>query len=214
MVLAGDYNVIPTEADARRPEAWKGDALFLAGTRAKFRQLLSLGLTDAVRFIGYRRDLDLDTAVCTTQFTSNGVTYRREVFASYPGKTIVIRLTASRPARTKHRRKGEASMRLIRVALSLILVASLAGVAYVAQKVESSGTKMTHAADKFLEADRGRLLPGFAADLVVFDPATVANRATEADPAARPVGIGRVMVNGEWAVIDGRTTGRRAGRSL
>ena len=49
MVLAGDYNVIPTEADARRPEAWKGDALFLAGTRAKFRQLLSLGLTDAVR---------------------------------------------------------------------------------------------------------------------------------------------------------------------
>ena len=63
-------------------------------------------------------------------------------------------------------------------------------------------------------ADRGRLLPGFAADLVVFDPATVANRATEADPAARPVGIGRVMVNGEWAVIDGRTTGRRAGRSL
>jgi len=63
-------------------------------------------------------------------------------------------------------------------------------------------------------ADRGRLLPGFTADLVVFDPATVANRATEADPAARPVGIGRVMVNGEWAVIDGRTTGRRAGRSL
>ena len=49
MVLAGDYNVIPTEADARRPEAWKGDALFLPGTRARFRQLLNLGLTDAVR---------------------------------------------------------------------------------------------------------------------------------------------------------------------
>jgi N-acyl-D-amino-acid deacylase len=62
--------------------------------------------------------------------------------------------------------------------------------------------------------DRGRLAPGLSADLVVFDPATVANRATEADPAARPSGIDRVMVNGEWAVIDGRSTGARAGRSL
>jgi N-acyl-D-amino-acid deacylase len=63
-------------------------------------------------------------------------------------------------------------------------------------------------------SDRGRLEAGLAADLVLFDPATVANRATEADPAARPAGIDRVMVNGQWAVIDGRSTGRRAGRSL
>lgn len=62
--------------------------------------------------------------------------------------------------------------------------------------------------------DRGRLAPGLAADLVVFDPATVANRATEADPAARPAGIERVMVNGSWAVIAGRATGSRTGRSL
>ena len=62
--------------------------------------------------------------------------------------------------------------------------------------------------------DRGRLAPGLAADLVVFDPATIGNRATEADPAARPAGIDRVMVNGEWAVIAGRATGARPGRSL
>jgi N-acyl-D-aspartate/D-glutamate deacylase len=62
--------------------------------------------------------------------------------------------------------------------------------------------------------DRGRLAPGLAADLVVFDPATIANRATEADPAARPAGVERVMVNGEWAVIAGRATGSRTGRSL
>jgi N-acyl-D-amino-acid deacylase len=62
--------------------------------------------------------------------------------------------------------------------------------------------------------DRGRLAAGLAADLVVFDPATIGNRATEADPAARPSGIDRVMVNGTWAVIDGRSTGARAGRSL
>ena len=63
-------------------------------------------------------------------------------------------------------------------------------------------------------ADRGTIAPGLAADLVVYDPATIANRATEADPAARPAGIERVMVNGAWAVVEGRATGERAGRSL
>jgi exodeoxyribonuclease-3 len=49
LVLAGDYNVIPAAIDARYPEAWAGDALFLPETRAKYRELLNLGLTDAVR---------------------------------------------------------------------------------------------------------------------------------------------------------------------
>jgi exodeoxyribonuclease-3 len=49
LVLAGDYNVIPTVADARHPAAWVGDALFLPHTRQKFRALCHLGLTDAVR---------------------------------------------------------------------------------------------------------------------------------------------------------------------
>lgn len=62
--------------------------------------------------------------------------------------------------------------------------------------------------------DRGRLATGSAADLVVFDPATIGNRATEANPSARPAGIDRVMVNGAWAVVDGRSTGSRTGQSL
>lgn len=49
LVLAGDYNVIPTPADARDPSAWVGDALFLPATRERFRALCHLGLTDAVR---------------------------------------------------------------------------------------------------------------------------------------------------------------------
>jgi exodeoxyribonuclease III len=49
MLLAGDYNVIPTSADARHPEAWVKDALFLPQTREKFRALANLGFTDAVR---------------------------------------------------------------------------------------------------------------------------------------------------------------------
>ncbi len=49
LVLAGDYNVIPDDADVYDPAAWIGDALFKPETRAKFRALANLGLTDAVR---------------------------------------------------------------------------------------------------------------------------------------------------------------------
>ncbi|GGK46761.1 exodeoxyribonuclease III [Salinarimonas ramus] len=49
LVLAGDYNVIPEPRDAADPAAWEGDALYLPQTRAKFRALLALGLTDALR---------------------------------------------------------------------------------------------------------------------------------------------------------------------
>jgi exodeoxyribonuclease-3 len=48
-VLAGDYNVIPEPIDARDPSVWVSDALFLPQTRAAFRRLLGLGLTDAFR---------------------------------------------------------------------------------------------------------------------------------------------------------------------
>jgi exodeoxyribonuclease-3 len=49
LVLAGDYNVIPEERDARHPEDWRNDALFQPESRAKFRELVALGLTDALR---------------------------------------------------------------------------------------------------------------------------------------------------------------------
>ncbi len=51
LVLAGDYNVIPTEADVHNPAAWIKDALFLPTTREKFRTLTNLGLTDALRAV-------------------------------------------------------------------------------------------------------------------------------------------------------------------
>jgi exodeoxyribonuclease-3 len=49
LVLAGDFNVIPSERDARYPQRWTGDALFLPRTRQKFRSLCNLGFTDAIR---------------------------------------------------------------------------------------------------------------------------------------------------------------------
>ena len=48
-VLAGDYNVIPEARDAKDIAAWTGDALYLPPTRERFRELLNLGLTDALR---------------------------------------------------------------------------------------------------------------------------------------------------------------------
>jgi exodeoxyribonuclease III len=49
LILAGDFNVIPGDADARHPTRWITDALFLPRTREKFRALCNLGLTDVIR---------------------------------------------------------------------------------------------------------------------------------------------------------------------
>jgi exodeoxyribonuclease III len=57
LVLAGDYNIIPERCDARHPENWEQDALFLPQSRAAWRELLYLGLTDAVRALHPREVL-------------------------------------------------------------------------------------------------------------------------------------------------------------
>jgi exodeoxyribonuclease-3 len=48
-VFCGDYNVIPQDIDAAKPELWTTDALALPQSRAAYRRLLALGLTDAFR---------------------------------------------------------------------------------------------------------------------------------------------------------------------
>ena len=48
-VFAGDFNIIPEEIDARFPDNWRGDALFQPESRAAYRRILNLGLTDAFR---------------------------------------------------------------------------------------------------------------------------------------------------------------------
>jgi alpha-L-fucosidase 2 len=45
----------------------------------------------------YRRELDLDSAVASVRYRAGGVTYRREVFASYPDQVIVVRISADKP---------------------------------------------------------------------------------------------------------------------
>jgi N-acyl-D-amino-acid deacylase len=62
--------------------------------------------------------------------------------------------------------------------------------------------------------DRGRIEPGMYADLVLFDPATVADRATTDEPHARSAGIEKVWVNGHLAYSDGRGSEQRPGHVL
>jgi N-acyl-D-amino-acid deacylase len=60
--------------------------------------------------------------------------------------------------------------------------------------------------------DRGTIAPGQRADLVLFDPVAIVDRATTADPKAVSIGVTTVWVNGEVVYENGRTTGRRPGR--
>jgi N-acyl-D-amino-acid deacylase len=69
-------------------------------------------------------------------------------------------------------------------------------------------------ADLFGLAGRGRIEPGAHADLVVFDPATIVDRATYERPFQAAEGIRHVVVNGTPVMRDGLYTGARPGRVL
>jgi len=62
--------------------------------------------------------------------------------------------------------------------------------------------------------DRGRITPGMFADLVLFDPATVIDRATPQEPHLVSVGIARVWVNGAEVFAEGKTTGAKPGKVI
>jgi len=78
--------------------------------------------------------------------------------------------------------------------------------------LEEAVRRMTSApADRLGFDERGRIEPGMFADVVVFDPGTVIDRATFDDPHQYPVGIPHVFVAGEAVVRDGSVTGARPG---
>jgi N-acyl-D-aspartate/D-glutamate deacylase len=81
----------------------------------------------------------------------------------------------------------------------------------LAQAVE----KMTGMPARRLKlAGRGKIAVGTWADLVLFDPATVADKATFEEPFQYPVGIPTVVVNGKIALRDGERVGKGAGKAL
>ena len=81
--------------------------------------------------------------------------------------------------------------------------------------LEQAIRKMTLApAENMGLTDRGVIRAGARADLVLFDPATVADRASSEKPTELSVGISRVWVNGTLVLRDGRATGNRPGLSI
>ena len=62
--------------------------------------------------------------------------------------------------------------------------------------------------------DRGQIREGFAADLVVFDPATVGETNSFEKPKSYPIGIPYTIVNGVVVIDGGKHTGARPGRAL
>jgi dihydroorotase/N-acyl-D-amino-acid deacylase len=90
---------------------------------------------------------------------------------------------------------------------------------YVREKkvlsLEEAVRKMTSfPAARMHLTDRGLLREGMKADIAVFDPATVSDRATFEQPHQYAVGVSYVLVNGEVVLADGTVTGARPGRVL
>ena len=79
--------------------------------------------------------------------------------------------------------------------------------------LEDAVRKMTGAtAERLLIKDRGLLRTGMYADVVVFDPATIAERTTYEKPHQLSTGVRTVLVNGTEVIRDGRHTGAKPGR--
>lgn len=79
---------------------------------------------------------------------------------------------------------------------------------------ECVGHLTGRAATRLRLADRGYIRPGYAADLVLFDPQTVADTATFEQPRQPATGFTHVFVRGRPALDDGEPTGATAGRAL
>jgi N-acyl-D-aspartate/D-glutamate deacylase len=81
--------------------------------------------------------------------------------------------------------------------------------------LEDAVRRMTSiSADTFGLVDRGRIEAGRFADLVLFDPQTIADLATYDDPKREPAGITLVVVNGKVAHRDGRHAHAGSGQML
>jgi N-acyl-D-amino-acid deacylase len=81
--------------------------------------------------------------------------------------------------------------------------------------LEEAVRRMTSlAADRFGMTNRGYIREGYHADLVLFDPETVEDRATYKEPKQEPAGVDLVVVNGQVACENGVHTGVGAGQAL
>lgn len=105
-VVKGGYKVLPEiQRLVFAEKFFEAHALFgrhLMGypvEQQKYQSLANLHLffDHGAEATDFRRALDLKTGIATVEYTAGGVRYRREVFASAPDRTIVVRITSSKP---------------------------------------------------------------------------------------------------------------------
>lgn len=105
-VVKGSYKYLPEiQKLVFKGEMYKANKLFgrhMMGypvEQQKYQSLANLVLSvkDTKGFTNYKRWLNLATGITTTQYTNNGITYRRDVFSSAADQAVAIRLTASKP---------------------------------------------------------------------------------------------------------------------
>jgi alpha-L-fucosidase 2 len=106
-VVKGGYKMLPAIQrllfEGRHVEAHLMFGRYLLGNPVEQQKYQSMGnvvmnFTDTTSFSGYRRELDLLTGITSISYNQGGVNYRREVFASYPDQTIIMRISADKPA--------------------------------------------------------------------------------------------------------------------
>ena len=119
VVLAGDYNVIPTEIDVYKPEHWVKDALFLPEVRSAFANLVAMGWTDALRKLhpderiytfwdyfrnNYARDagLRIDHLLLSPSVAPHGWSAQASIAKSAAGKKQATTHPHGWKSRTKH----------------------------------------------------------------------------------------------------------------
>ncbi|HEX6638827.1 MAG TPA: glycoside hydrolase family 95 protein [Steroidobacteraceae bacterium] len=104
LIAAGKYLEAQELADAKM----MGRPLRMPSYQTVGELQLSFGASSYAE--GYRRELDLDTALATVEYRQKGSTFRREYFASAVDQVIVIRLTADRPGAVDFRATCETPM--------------------------------------------------------------------------------------------------------
>ena len=90
------------EGENGKAKSLAGKKMMGSPMRVKSYQTLAdvhLDFPDTEEVAGYRRDLDLTTAISRTQYSVDGIDYTREVFVSAPDQAIVIHLIASQPGK-------------------------------------------------------------------------------------------------------------------
>lgn len=92
MIVAGDFNVMPTDLDVYAPEQWRDDALFAPEVREAWQRLLDQGWTDAIRHLHpretiytfwkyWRRSFERNAGLRIDHFLVNGIALDRVVAA-------------------------------------------------------------------------------------------------------------------------------------